>query len=126
MRTRPYLTAIDARDETEPFGLGVPIASGDEDGVLLALVRLNGAWLHTPEAATLKARIAAIVRTATADLQALLWRSPPPLSFPVVCRSWAAYRGSTKVALWAAWALRAASRARTSLSVPRSSARWRP
>ena len=82
MQSRPYLTAADVRDETEPFGLGVPIASGDENGTLLALVRLDGARLHTPEAATLKARIAAIVRTATADLQTPMAEKPAPISFP--------------------------------------------
>ena len=89
MHTRPYLTAADARallaaarGEAERSNLEVTIAIVDEAGVLLALERLDGARLHTPEAATLKARTAAIVRTATSDLQASVAENPALLSFP--------------------------------------------
>ena len=89
MRTRPYLTAADAqpllaaaRNAAERLGLGVTIAIVDEGGVLLALERLDGARLHTPEAATLKTRTAAVVHTAIADLQAPVAENPALLSFP--------------------------------------------
>ena len=58
------------------------IAIVDEAGVLLALERLDGARLHTPEAATLKARTAAIVRTPTVDLQEQIAANLALLSFP--------------------------------------------
>ena len=89
MKTRAYLVAADvrtlmlaARTEAERLGLPVSIAIVDEAGVPLALERLDGARLHTPEAATLKARTAAIVRTATAALQAQVAATPALLSFP--------------------------------------------
>lgn len=71
-----------ARTEAEQLGLAVTIAVVDEAGVLLALERLNGARLHTPEAATLKARTAAIVRDTTAALQQQVQGNPALLSFP--------------------------------------------
>ncbi len=89
MRSKQALVAADvrvllaaARDEAERLGLEVTIAIVDEAGVLLALERLDGARLHTPEAATLKARTAAIVRTPTADLQEPVADNPALLSFP--------------------------------------------
>jgi glc operon protein GlcG len=89
MRTRTVLTATDARilmlaarTEAERQRLEVSIALVDEAGVLLALERLDGARLHTPEAAWLKARTAAIVRTATATLQDQVHADPALLSFP--------------------------------------------
>ena len=51
---------------------------------LLALERLDGARLHTPEAATLKARTAAIVRTPTKAFQQAVSKDPALLAFP--CR----------------------------------------
>ncbi len=63
MRTRPELDAADVRAlmaadraKAERHGFAVTIAIVDQGGVLLALERLDGARLHTPEAATLKAR----------------------------------------------------------------------
>ena len=89
MRMKLVLAAADvrslldaARGEAERLGLPVTIAIVDEAGVLLALERLDGARLHTPEAATLKARTAAIVRTPTADLQKSVADDPALLSFP--------------------------------------------
>jgi glc operon protein GlcG len=75
MQTRPILVAADvrvlmqaARTEAERRGFEVSIAVVDHAGVLLAVDRLDGARLHTPEAAWLKARTAAIVRSPTAVL----------------------------------------------------------
>ena len=89
MQTRPFLVAAEvrslmlaARAEALRLGLEVSIAVVDEAGVLLALERLDGARLHTPEAAWLKARTAAIVRTATATLQEQVQANPALLSFP--------------------------------------------
>ncbi|GJD49434.1 hypothetical protein OPKNFCMD_2164 [Methylobacterium crusticola] len=89
MRTKPVLTIEDARRimaaarlEAERRRLEVSIAVVDEAGVLILLERLDGARLHTPDAATLKARTAAIVRTATADLQDQVGANPALLSFP--------------------------------------------
>ncbi len=89
MRSKQALVAADvrvllaaARDEAERLGLEVTIAIVDEAGVLLALERLDGARLHTPEAATLKARTAAIVRTPTVDLQEQIADNLALLSFP--------------------------------------------
>ena len=89
MHMRPVLDAADvrtlmlaARAEAEGARLEISIAIVDEAGVLLALERLDGARLHTPEAATLKARTAAIVRTATASLQEQVQANPALLSFP--------------------------------------------
>ena len=62
--------------------LEVSVAVGDAAGVLLALQRLDGARLHTPDAATLKARTAAITRTATSELQAAIRDEPALLLFP--------------------------------------------
>ena len=89
MRTRHYLVASDvrilmqaARATAEQLGLEVSIALVDEGGILLALERLDGARLHTPEAAWLKARTAAIVRTPTATLEEQVHGNPALLSFP--------------------------------------------
>lgn len=89
MRTRLCLTAADvrilmqaARAEAEGLELEVSIAIVDEAGILLALERLDGARLHTPEAAWLKSRTAAIARTPTASLEAQVHANPALLSFP--------------------------------------------
>ncbi len=89
MRARPELQAADvrslmaaARAEAESRGYAVTIAVVDAAGVLLALERLDGARLHTPDVATLKARTAAVVRTATADLQKAVAADPALLAFP--------------------------------------------
>ena len=89
MHTRPALDAADvrvmmlaARNEAERVGLEVSIAVVDEAGILLALERLDGARLHTPEAAWLKARTAAITRSATAELQEQADAHPAMLAFP--------------------------------------------
>ncbi len=89
MKRRPALTAADAetllraaRAEAERHGLEVSIAIVDESGVLLALQRLDGARLHTPEAAWMKARTAAIVWQPTEELQAAIPANPALLAFP--------------------------------------------
>ena len=89
MLMQPVLQAADvrvlmhaARDEADRLGVQVSIAVVDEAGVLLALERLDGARLHTPEAAWLKARTAAIVRTSTAELERGVVADPALLSFP--------------------------------------------
>ena len=89
MRTRMFLTAADVRTlmlagrtVAETRGLEVSIALVDDAGVLLALERLDGARLHTPEAAWLKARTAAIVRSSTAQLEDQVQADPALLSFP--------------------------------------------
>lgn len=89
MRLRPGLTTDDVRPmmgagraEAERLGLAVSFAVVDEAGVLLALERLDGARLHTPEAAWLKARTTAIVRSATADLEKDVQADPALLAFP--------------------------------------------
>ena len=89
MHTRPVLNAADvrvmmlaARTEAERIDLEVSIAVVDEAGVLLALERLDGARLHTPEAAWLKARTASITRSATATLQEQADAHPAMLAFP--------------------------------------------
>ncbi len=89
MRTKQVLVAGEvrammaaARDEAARLGLEVSIAVVDEAGVLLALERLDGARLHTPDAATLKARTAAVTRTPTATLEEQVRADPALLSFP--------------------------------------------
>lgn len=89
MRNRIVLEAADvrammlaARAEAEARGLEVSIALVDEAGVPMALERLDGARLHTPEAATLKARTAAVTRTPTRSLQEQVPANPALLSFP--------------------------------------------
>ena len=89
MQTRHVLTRADARrlmtaaaGEAERRQLAVSIAVVDGAGVLLLLERLDGARLHTPEAATLKARTAAIARSSTADLEQKVRENPATLSFP--------------------------------------------
>ena len=89
MRSRITLEAADARamllaarTEAERLGLPVSIAVVDEAGVPLTLERLDGARLHTPDAALLKARTAALVRDSTAALQAQAEANPVLLSFP--------------------------------------------
>ncbi len=89
MQSKLVLTVDDARTlmaagraEAERLGLPVSIAIVDEAGVLLLLERLAGARLHTPEAAALKARTAAITRTPTAALQEQVHANPALLSFP--------------------------------------------
>ncbi len=89
MRSRPFLDAADVRRlmqaavaEAERLALEVSVAVVDEAGVLLALQRLDRARLHTPEAAWLKARTAAIVRSSTAALEHQVQADPALLSFP--------------------------------------------
>ncbi len=77
---RPIMAA--ARAEAERSKLQVSIALVDEAGVLLLLERLDGARLHTPDAATLKARTAAIARTPTSVLEQQVHADPALLSFP--------------------------------------------
>ena len=71
-----------ARETAVRLGVKVSIAVVDEAGVLLALERLDGARLHTPEAAWMKARTAAIVQLPTAALEQQVAHDPALLSFP--------------------------------------------
>ena len=71
-----------ARTEAERRGIGASIAVVDEAGVPILLERLDGARSHTPDAAVMKARTAAIARTDTAALQAQVKDQPAMLSFP--------------------------------------------
>jgi glc operon protein GlcG len=89
MRRRTVLELADARvliaaarTEAERRGLGASIAVVDEAGVPMLLERLDGARSHTPEAAMLKARTAAVARTDTEALQAQVRVEPAMLSFP--------------------------------------------
>ena len=89
MKQKHILTSDDARrlmegarTEAATRGLEMSIAITDEAGVLILLERLDNARLHTPEVATLKARTAAIARTATATLQEQVKSVPAYLSFP--------------------------------------------
>ena len=89
MHQRTCLDASDVRilvaagrAEAERRGLPITVAVVDEAGVLLALERLDGARLHTPEAAWLKARTAAITRTSTQDLQGAIQANAALLAFP--------------------------------------------
>ena len=89
MRARLALTSADAdtllaaaRAKAEARHLKVTIAIVDEAGILLALHRLDGARLHTPEAAWLKARTAAIVWQPTEELQEAIPANPALLAFP--------------------------------------------
>ncbi|MBE7210713.1 MAG: heme-binding protein [Gluconacetobacter diazotrophicus] len=89
MRRRIVLTASDARalmeaarEEAERRGIGASVAVVDEAGVPMLLERLDGARLHTPDAATLKARTAAITRSDTRTLQEQVHEQPAMLSFP--------------------------------------------
>ncbi|TLU71449.1 GlcG/HbpS family heme-binding protein [Lichenicoccus roseus] len=71
-----------SREAAVRLGVKVSIAVVDEAGVLLALERLDGARLHTPEAAWMKARTAAIVQQPTAALEQQVAHDPALLSFP--------------------------------------------
>ncbi|KAB1071670.1 GlcG/HbpS family heme-binding protein [Methylobacterium planeticum] len=89
MWTKLVLTTQDARHimnaarvEATRRRLEVSIAVVDDAGILILLERLEGARLHTPDAATLKARTAAIARTTTATLQGQVSTNPALLSFP--------------------------------------------
>ena len=89
LATAHVLRASDARrimdaacTEAERRRLAVTIAIVDAAGVPLALQRLDTARLHTPEAAMLKARTAAITRTPTSRLQAAISDNVALLSFP--------------------------------------------
>ncbi len=85
----PILQAADVRAimsaacaEAERHRFEVTVAIVDAAGVPLALQRLDGARLHTPEAALLKAKTAAITRTPTSQLQTAVRDDPALLSFP--------------------------------------------
>ncbi|MCJ2068132.1 heme-binding protein, partial [Methylobacterium sp. J-030] len=89
MHQRTCLDAADVRilmaagrAEAERRNLPVAFAVVDGAGVLLALERLDDARLHTPEAAWLKARTAAITRTPTQDLQGAVQANAALLAFP--------------------------------------------
>lgn len=89
MRKKPSLTASDTQKmmaackaEAEKNNWKVSIAIVDEGGYLLHLERLDGAGLPSPEVATLKAKTAAISRTATKVLEDMAKDRPGTLTFP--------------------------------------------
>ena len=83
MRSRQSLTAADAgrmmvaaKAEAAKQNWAVSIAIVDEGGYLLALERLDGAGLLTPDVATRKARTAALARVPTKVLEERLVDRP--------------------------------------------------
>lgn len=71
-----------ARAQAEAMGAAVTIAVVDDGGVPIALERLDGARLHTPEVAIRKARTAAILHAPTAALETQIAEHPAYLAFP--------------------------------------------
>lgn len=71
-----------ARAHAEAIGAAVTIAVVDDGGIPIALERLDGARLHTPDVAIRKARTAAILRAPTATLEAQIADHPAYLAFP--------------------------------------------
>jgi glc operon protein GlcG len=76
MRTKPALTAQDAetmmaacKANAAAKGWAVSIAIVDDGGYLLALERLDGAGVLTPDVAAAKARTAALSRMPTKNLE---------------------------------------------------------
>ena len=89
MRTKPCLTAADARAiiaaagaEAEKNNWAVSIAIVDDGGHLLALERLDGAFPQSAEIATRKAWTAAMTRRPTKDLEDLVKDRPATVMFP--------------------------------------------
>ncbi len=83
MRSKQALTAADAqammaaaKAEAAKQGWKVSIAIVDDGGYLLALERLDGAGVLTPEVATRKARTAALARVPTKNLEDRLRERP--------------------------------------------------
>lgn len=88
MQSKHVLVLADARclmaaavKEAEHRQLEVSVAIVDDHGVLLLLERRDGARFHTPDAALLKARTAAVARSSTAFLEQQVRDNPATLSF---------------------------------------------
>jgi len=91
MRNKPSLTASDAakmmaacKAAAARQQWAVSIAIVDEGGYLLALERLDGAHLATPEAATGKARTAALMRKPSRSMEERVNDRPAFLRFPYI------------------------------------------
>ena len=91
MRSKPTLTASDAakmmaacKAEATKHKWEVCIAIVDEGGYLLALERMDGALLATPEAATGKARTAALMRKPSRFMEERINSRPAFLRFPYI------------------------------------------
>lgn len=91
MRTKPALTAGDAakmmaacKAEAARHQWDVCIAIVDEGGYLLALERMDGAHLATPEAAIGKARTAALMRKPSRFMEERINSRPAFLRFPYI------------------------------------------
>jgi glc operon protein GlcG len=86
---RPSLETADAdvmlaaaRAKAESQGWKVSIAVVDESGALLALTRLDGAALNSPDYAIRKARSAALFRRPTTGFQNAVRQMPELLKLP--------------------------------------------
>ena len=91
MRSKPSLTASDAarmmaacKAAAARHQWAVCIAIVDDGGYLLALERLDGAHLATPEAATGKARTAALMRNPSRLMEERVNDRPAFLRFPYI------------------------------------------
>jgi glc operon protein GlcG len=91
MRSKPSLTASDAakmmaacKAEAGRNKWDVCIAIVDDGGYLLALERMDGAHLATPEAATGKARTAALMRKPSRSMEERVNDRPAFLRFPYI------------------------------------------
>jgi glc operon protein GlcG len=89
MRSKHCLTASDAQkiivacnDAAQKNSWKVSVAIVDEGGYLIRLERLDGASLHSPELAFLKARTAALSRVPTKFLEELVKERPATIAFP--------------------------------------------
>jgi glc operon protein GlcG len=91
MRSKPSLTASDAakmmaacKAEAARNKWDVCIAIVDDGGYLLALERLDGAHLLTPEAAIGKARTAALMKKPSRAMEERINDRPAFLRFPEI------------------------------------------
>ena len=91
MRSKPSLTASDAarmmaacKAEAAKHNWAVCIAIVDEGGYLIQLERMDGAKLVTPEAATGKARTAALMRKPSRAMEEQVKDRPAFLRFPTI------------------------------------------
>ena len=89
MRTKRALSLSDARTmvaaaraEAELRKWNVSIAVVDEGGFLLALERMDGAPLQSPEIATRKAWTSAMVRLPTKAVEEMVKERPALVAFP--------------------------------------------
>jgi len=91
MRMKPVLEAADAakimaaaKAEAAKNGWRVTIVIVDEGGTLMALERMDGAPLKSPDIATEKARTAALFRRPSKIFQDLVKDNPGMLGLPVL------------------------------------------